>query len=84
LLPCLWFFGELVMMNHEHPSTGPNLNQGKILLDLENACYFLVDNVEDQEIISWLKCQREWQAITRAQNVTIFQRKTIDLNIPAV
>jgi len=71
-------------MNHEHPSIWLNLNQGKILLDLENSSYFLLDNMEDQEIISWLKCQEEWQAIAQSQNVTIFQRKTINLNIPAV
>ncbi|NOQ40508.1 MAG: hypothetical protein GQ562_09340 [Anaerolineales bacterium] len=71
-------------MNLEYPSIGFNLNQWKILLDQENVCYFLLDNVEDKEIIRWLKCQREWQAIAHTRNTTLFHRKTIDLVTPAV
>ena len=76
--------GELIIMNLEYSSTGLNLNQWKILLDLENACYFLVDNLEDLEIICWLKCQDEWRVIAQFRNVTIFQRKAIGLVIPVV
>lgn len=71
-------------MNLEYPSIGFNLNQWKILLDQESVCYFLLENVEDQEIISWLKCQREWQAVIRSRNITLFHRKTTDLIIPVV
>jgi len=71
-------------MNLEYPSIGFNLNQWKILLDQENVCYFLLDNVKDKEIISWLKCQREWQAIAHSNNATLFHRKKIGLVTRAV
>ncbi|MCD4801592.1 MAG: hypothetical protein K8R16_01485 [Anaerolineales bacterium] len=71
-------------MNLEYSSTGLNLNQWKILLDQENYCYFLLDNVEDKEIINWLKCQSEWQAVAHSLYLTLFLRKTIDLVIPVV
>ncbi len=71
-------------MNLEYSSIGLTLNQWKILLDQENVCYFLLDNWEDKEVISWLKCQKEWQAVALSRNITLFHRKTIDLVIPAV
>ena len=80
----LGFSGKFIIMNLEYPSIGLNLNQWKILLDQENVCYLLLDNVEDREIISRLKSQREWQAIAHSRNVTLFHRKTIALVIPAV
>jgi len=76
--------GELIIMNLEYSSTGLNLNQWKILLDQENYCYFLLDNVEDKEIINWLKCQSEWQTVAHSLYLTLFLRKTIDLVIPVV
>jgi len=71
-------------MNLDYSSIGFNLNQWKILLDQEDICYLLLDNVEEQEIISWLICQKEWQAVAHSRYLTLFQRKKIDLVIPAV
>jgi len=76
--------GKLVIMNLEYSSIGFNPNQWKFLLDQKNVCYFLVDNEEDQEIISWLRCQREWQAIAHSRNITLFHRNTTNLIIPEV
>ncbi len=71
-------------MNLLYSSTGFIPDQWKILLDLENVCYFLVDIVEDQELINWFNCQREWQAVAHSRNATLFRRKTIDLVVLAV
>jgi len=54
-----------------------------MLLDQEDVGYFLLDNVEDKEIISWLNCQKEWQAVAHSRYLTLFWRKKIDLVIPA-
>jgi protein-S-isoprenylcysteine O-methyltransferase Ste14 len=65
-------------MNLEYPSIGLNLNQWQILLDLENVCYFLLDNEEDQEIINWLKNQTDWDVDDLSIAVTLFHRKPQD------
>ncbi len=70
-------------MNLEYSSIGFNLNQWKILLGQENICYILLDNVDEQEIISWLSFQKEWRAVAHSRYLTLFQRKKIDLVIPA-
>ena len=75
--------GELVIMNLEYSSIGFNLNQWKILLGQQNITNILLDNVDEQEIISWLNCQKEWQSVAHSRYLTLFQRKKIDLVIPA-
>jgi hypothetical protein len=71
-------------MNPETPSIEINQNQWQDFLDLENIYYCILDNVEDQEIINWLKSQREWQVLTHSRNVTLFHRKSISLVTPEV
>ena len=83
-LPCPGFLGELVIMNPEYPSIEINQNQWQNFLDLENIYYCILDNIEDQEIINWLKSQREWQVVAHSRNVTLFQRKSISLVTPEV
>jgi len=84
ITPVSRFLGELVIMNTEYPSIEINQNQWQNFLELENISYCILDNVEDQEIINWIKSQREWQVLAHSRNTTLFQRKSISLVTPEV